>query len=144
MPLPQFNNNYQHSFEPIHKNLYEVSLISQCNEIKALVKKFKITNDLLTLDIHNSIKYGYLDIKESKVALLSCHDRKGHIIKFEIFEMENLTYEYEFSIEIDDISTIQLSFKINNYKLLNQDELLEKDKVVKSFLRNHKLDILLE
>lgn len=144
MPLPYYTNTKSSTyFEPIYKSLFSTIAISSNKHFVINAEKFQISDSLISLKIQEDKTYGYSDIVNIKILLLEYFDKKGDIIKFEIFEVKNIGYKSTYDWNESNISIIEAEFNIKVSRVVVGDG-ISLDSVVKSLLRDFKLDDLLE
>lgn len=146
MPLPHFHTMPPADPAPIMTNLFETIAIFEDNRHIVLnIEKFDISNNLINCKIQENREYGYSDIIQTKILMLEYYDRKGYIIKCDIFRVKNISYES--SLDWNDtnkLSVIDASFKIEESNILKGDQMLTRSSIIKSILREEKLNKLLD
>ena len=145
MALPFHTTSNISKQDPIFKNSYDVVFIKKTGEYKNLsVEKFNIVDDVIFCMIQDDAKLSYSIIKDSKILLISYYEKTGYVIKCDILKVDNLSYKSEFGWSNSDISNIETSYKILKYDTISGDDLLLKDGIIKSILREDKIDSLLD
>ena len=131
--------------DPIMTNLFETIAIFEDNRHLLLnIEKFDILNDVITCRIQENREYGYSDITKTKILMLEYYDRKGYIIKCDIFRVKNISYKSSLDWNEVKLSMIDTTFKIEHSSILFDDQMLTRGSIIKSILREEKLNNLLD
>ncbi len=144
MPLPHFHTMPPLAPDPMLVNQYETIAIFEDNRHLPLnIEKFDILNDVISCRIQDHKEYGYSDIPKIKILLLERFDRKGYIIRCDVFTVKNTSYHSSLDWNESNVSMIDVTFKIEDSTTLYDEQMLTRSSIIKSILREEKLNNLL-
>ena len=115
MALPNFHGGLV-TTEPIYSNLSDCVFISNHNDYLVPVENLNLDGLLLNCDIQDMPDIGWDVIKSANFLILNQYDKRGSIIKIEVFEVKNKNLFTSLSWESQSLSYIKASYDIIDHK----------------------------
>ena len=146
MALPHFHTMPK-VLKPIFLNSYEATFITADDErFNCSVESFEISDDIITCKIQDHQKSSLSTMKKLKIMVIEHFYKTGDIVRIDILGVKNINYKSSFDWNRhDELSVIEVSFDITYSKSMDGDNLstTDRDSIIKSIIRDEKLNILL-
>lgn len=151
MALPHFHTMPK-VLKPIFLNSYEATFITTDDErFNCSVESFEISDNIITCKIQDHQKSSLSTMKKLKIMVIEHYSNgvtafTGDIVRIDILGVKNINYKSSFDWNRhDELSVIEVSFDITYSKSMDGDNLstTDRDSIIKSIIRDEKLNILL-
>lgn len=144
-PYPQPSVKFSNSPEPIFKNKYDIKFINNDNiEITGQVESFEISNDVIICQIQDYPEMSFSDIKDIKIIIIEHVNKSDNVVRMNILKVRNINCKSSFGWDDIGLSYIESTFSILESNSISGDKLQNKDSIIKSLLRDEKLNDILE